>query len=172
MPVSTSHGKPYVEAERHDELSNGIAAPQASARGERTADGRLRKGARTVPSLGGKATKGSTKLSHRVDSETLPETYRKRARVFRRMTCSELARTVGGGVCGIIPSLFVKHAAVATALAELALDSNDTDRAVRYAEASRMHLMYAREVCAKDAAVRPRAPVDPLAAFRLPKATT
>jgi hypothetical protein len=82
------------------------------------------------------------------------------------MTCAELARTVGGGTCGIIPSLFVRHAAIATALSEMALDKGDTDRAVKYAEASRMHLMYAREVCAKDAAARPRGPVDPLAAYR------
>jgi hypothetical protein len=74
------------------------------------------------------------------------------------MTCSELARTVGGGTCGIIPSLFVKHASVATALSEMALDKGDTDRAVKYAEASRMHLLYARELCAKDAESRKKAP--------------
>jgi len=166
-PVSTSHGKPYVEAERHDELSEGVPADaQASAGEERTADGKLLPGARTVPSMGGKATKGSTKLSHRIDSLALTETYRNRARTFRRVTCSELARTVGGGVCGIIPSLFVRHASIATALADMALDAGHTDKAVRYAEASRMHLMYAREVCAKDAAARPRAPVDPLAKWR------
>lgn len=167
MPTSTSHGKPYIEAERHDELSTGVRAkPQESARDERTADGRLVPGARTTPSQGGKATKGATRLSHRIDSETLTGTYQKRARTFRRMTCAELARTVGGGTCGIIPSLFVRHAAIATALSEMALDKGDTDRAVKYAEASRMHLMYAREVCAKDAAARPRGPVDPLAAYR------
>ena len=160
-PVSTSHGKPYAEPERHDELTSGLQAPaQADAGAERTAEGRLLPGARTVPSLGGKATKGATKLSHRIDSNTLADTYKKRARTFRRMTCGELARTVGGGICGIIPSLFVKHASVATALSEMALDAGDTDRAVKYAEASRMHLMYARELCAKDALARPRAPVD------------
>jgi hypothetical protein len=169
MPTSTSHGRPYIEVERHDELSEGVPASQASAGEERRPDGTLAKGARTVPSLGGKATKGSTKLSHRIDSETLSESYRNRARVFRRATCSELARTVGGGVCGIIPSLFVRHAAIATALSEMALDGGDADRAVKFAEASRMHLMYAREICAKDAASRPRVPVDPLAAYRTPK---
>jgi len=156
-PTSTSHGKPYCEPERHDELSSGVPAdPQASAGVERTASGKLAKGARTVPSLGGKATKGTTKLSHRIDSATLTDVYRNRARAFRRVTCAELARTVGGGRCGVIPSLFVRHASIATALSDMALDRGDTDRAVRYAEASRMHLMYAREVCAKDAQARPK----------------
>ena len=52
--------------------------------------------------------------------------------------------------------MFVRHASIATALSDMALDRGDTDRAVRYAEASRMHLMYAREVCAKDAQARPK----------------
>ncbi len=161
MPTVRSHTKPYQEPERHDELSTGIpveiAAAEllASARNERTHDGRkLAKGARVVPSLGGKATKGATRLSHRIDSATLAEPYRRRARTLRRATCAELARTVGGGHCGIIPSLFVKHASVATALAEQALDEGDKDRAVKFAEASRMHLLYARELCAKDAKAR------------------
>ena len=163
-PVVQSHGKAYAEPERHDELSEGI--PQASATDANKHSTGIQKGERNRPSLGGKATRGSTKLSHRIDSASLPESYRNRARAFRRMTCSELARTVGGGTCGIIPSLFVKHASIATALSELALDNGDTDRAVKYAESSRMHLMYAREVCAKDALARPKVLTDPLAAWR------
>ena len=155
MPTSRSHGRPYVEPERPDELSTGTpAVSQASAMGERRADGKLAKGARTVPAMGGRATKESTHLSHRIDSVTLGEIYRRRARTLRRATCTELARTVGGGHCGIIPSLFVKHASIATALSEQALDAGDTDRAIKYAEASRMHLLYARELCVKDAASR------------------
>jgi hypothetical protein len=157
MPQHRSNDRPYIEPDRHDALTNGTPAPpQASARDEQTPDGRLMKGARKIPSMGGKATKGATHLSHRIDSETLTETYRKRARTLRRVTCAELARTVGAGVCGIIPSLFVKHASVATALAEQSLDEGDRDRAVKYAEASRMHLLYARELCAKDAKERPQ----------------
>jgi hypothetical protein len=153
--MSPSHNRPYIEPERHNELSRGVRAEaQASAREERTEAGKLIKGARMVPSMGGKATKGATRLSHRIDSETLGEPYRRRARTLRRATCAELARTVGGGHCGIIPSLFVKHASVATALAEQALDEGDKDRAVKFAEASRMHLLYARELCAKDASAR------------------
>ena len=168
-PVSTSHGKPYAEPERHDELSTGI--PQDRATRARKPGTGIQKGDRKIPSLGGLAHKGTSRLSHRIDSATLADKYQKRARTFRRMTCAELARTVGGGTCGIIPSLFVKHASVATELSEMALDSGDTDRAVKYAEASRMHLMYAREICAKDAIARPRAPFDPLAAWREPGET-
>ena len=172
MPVSRSHDRPYVEPERHDELSTGTPAVlQATARAERKAGATgIPKGARALPALGGRAKKDSTHLSHRIASvATLGEKYLLRARALRRATCAELALTVGGGVCGIIPSLFVKHASVATALSEQALDTGDTDRAVKYAEASRMHLLYARELCAKDAAARPKVWRDPLAAFRLPQ---
>lgn len=169
MPTSTSHDRPYIEPERHDELSDGSPnVPQAEASAERRPDGKLAKGAHTVPSMGGLAAKGTTKLSHRIESVSLPEPYGRQSRALRRATCAELARTVGGGVCGIIPSLFVKHASVATALAAQALDEGDKDRAVKFAEASRMHLLYARELCAKDAASRPKAARDPLAAF-MPK---
>jgi hypothetical protein len=169
MPTATSHDRPYIEPERHDELSDGTpAVVQAEAGAERTADGRLAPGARTVPSLGGLAQKGTTKLSHRIESASLPEPYGRQARALRRATCAELARTVGGGVCGIIPSLFVRHASVATALAAQALDEGDKDRAVKFAEASRMHLLYARELCAKDAAARPKGKHDPLARFMPP----
>jgi hypothetical protein len=164
MPVNVKNGRPYLEPERHDELSDGAPAVlQADARAERTEGGKLAKGARTVPAMGGRAKKNTTHLSHRIDSATLTDTYRRRAQTLRRATCAELARSVGAGVCGIIPSLFVKHASVATALAEQALDRGDTDRAVKYAEASRMHLLYARELCVKDAASRPRGPVNVLA---------
>jgi hypothetical protein len=163
-PIVTQHARPYPETERHDELSAGVPQDRASRR--RKPGTGIQKGDRKIPALGGQAHKGTTRTSHRIDSETLPQVYRDRARTFRRLTCSELARTVGGGVCGIIPSLLVKHAAVATALAEMALDAGDTDKAVKYAESSRSHLLFARELCAKDAAARPRVPVDPLAAYR------
>lgn len=160
MATHRSHDRPYIEPERHDELSTGVAVSQARTSDPRRPNGTLAKGAQAVPTLGGKASKGSTRLSHRIDSPALPDPYRRRARAMRRATCSELARTVGGGACGIIPSLFVKHASVATALAEQALDEGDKDRAVKFAEASRMHLLYAREICAKDAKERPSAPTD------------
>jgi hypothetical protein len=169
MPAQRSHDRPYIEPERHDGLSPGTpAVPQASAGEERTPGGTWQKGARTSQSAGGKAHKDETKLSHRIESASLPEPYGRQARTLRRAMCADLARTVGGGHCGIIPSLFAKHASVATALSAQALDEGDKDRAVKFAEASRMHLLYAREICAKDAAARPRAPVDPLAAWRLP----
>ncbi len=155
MPESRSHLRPYQEPERHDGLSSGV--PQAPAKLPHNA-GAIAPGETTRPRMGGQATKNTTHLSHRIDSATLTETYQRRARTLRRALCGELARTVGGGACGIIPSLFVKHACVATALAEQALDEGDKDRAVKYAEASRMHLLYARELCAKDAASRPHDP--------------
>jgi hypothetical protein len=160
-PQRISHDKPYFEPERPDELSTGKRDErdvlQASAGAQdRDAAGRLVPGARALPSMGGQAKRGSTKLSHTIDSETLEPQYRRRARALRLALVNELARTVGGGVCGILPSLFVRHASIATALSEQLLDAGDVDRAVRFAEASRMHLLYAREIAAKDAASSPR----------------
>lgn len=169
MTFQRSHGRLRAEPERADELSDGVPAPPLEgAKDARRPTGQLLKGASTVPSMGGRARKGRTRLSHRIDTQTIPEPYRKRARALRRAVCRELARTVGGGVCGIIPSLLVKHAAVATALAEQALDENDHARAVKFAEASRIHLVFARETAAKDAAARPREPWDPLGQYMSP----
>lgn len=155
MPEIRSHGRPYIEPERHDELSEGVAAPaQADAGQERTADGRLTKGARTVPSQGGKAHKGRTRASHEITIPRVSQKLRKRAMFFRRSLCAELARTVGGGTCGIAESALVKLASEDMALREAALESGDTALAVKLGESSRMHMLYAREMCAKNAKAR------------------
>jgi hypothetical protein len=170
MPTARSHGRPYVEAPRHDELPAGEAAPvQVEAGHERRADGTLAQGARTIPSLGGKAMKGRTKLSHRIQaSKGLREPYVTQARTLRRALCSEYARTVGGGTCGVGPSLLLKLAAEATALADQALEDGDGAAHRSNADAVKMLLAYAREDCAKQAASRPKGPIDPLARWRTP----
>jgi hypothetical protein len=151
MPSHKSHGRSYAEPPRYDELPSGVVddKPQASTREERQADGRLIKGARTIPSMGGKASKGTTRLSHRIDDQ-LPGPWTRRARALRRATCAELARTVGGGYCGIGTSSLVKFFAVATAWADYYESLGDGDRAAKRREEARMHYVYAREQCAKD----------------------
>lgn len=182
MALRTGHGhgagSPRVEVLPADELPEGVQGePHAEARAERTPDGRWLPGARTVQSAGGRAKRGKSRLTARLGLSTLAEgdafrQYRAAAATFRRVQCSELARTVGGGVCGPGPSSVVASAALALAwsryLSDLAATSGDAELAMRSArlgETSRQHLLAAHELCAREAAARPRAPVDPLAAF-------
>jgi hypothetical protein len=162
MPTSTSHGRAYIEPERHDELSSGVAVPpQAEAREERTADGKWRKGARTAQSAGGQSHRGKPKL---VRGKALT----KAASALHRGLCIETAQTEGGGICDRRASLMLRWAAEKTEMAEKAKADGDVDLYRRLTESARMDLLYAREHAAKAAAARPRGPVDPLAAFRLP----
>jgi hypothetical protein len=113
--------------------------------------------------------KGRTKLSHDIAPMPVSEKLRSRAQFMRRKTCGELARNAGGGECGIIGSFLAKLACEDAALREAALEAGDVDTARRLGESARMHLMYAREVVAKDAAGRPKVWRDPLAEFMPPK---
>jgi hypothetical protein len=168
MPESTSHGFPYVEPPRHDELPAGVPE-QARAGDQRRSDGTLEQGASTIPALGGKAHKGKTYLSHRVDSPNLDPKSLKRARNLRNALSRELAASVGGGVCGVAASLFLKFASQKTAAAEEAFQRGDYDMHRKLSESARMDVLYAREHAAKEGAARPKAPVDPLAAWMKPK---
>ncbi len=157
MPAVRSHDCVYVEPERHDELSDGTPdTAQADAGHERTSNGRLSRGASTTPAKGGKAHKGSTRLTHRVDALRLDAGLVRRARFMRRKTCSELAATVGAGRCGIIASALVKLASEDLALREAALVAGEVDLARKLGESTRMHLLYAREIAAKDGEARAR----------------
>jgi hypothetical protein len=118
--------------------------------------------------LGGKATKGTTSLSHRIDSTTIPAAYRKRARAHRRATCAELARDFGGGQCGVMASTFVRIGSVAIALAEEALDGGDRGEWNKHATLAMSALNYAREHAAKAATTRPRYSAGKRAPWLLP----
>ena len=183
MALRSGHGHgagvPRVEVLPPDELPAGVQAPtQASAGDERRPDGTFAPGARTLQSAGGRATRGRSRLTARLGLSTLAEgdafaPYRRAAATFRRVQCSELARTVGGGVCGPGPSSVVASAALALAwsryLSEEAARTGDADLAMRSArlgETSRQHLLAAHELCARVAATRPRSPVDPMARIR------
>jgi hypothetical protein len=171
MPDQRSHGFPYQQPPRHDEEPAGVTVPeQAEAGAERRPDGTLALGASTVPSKGGKAHKGKTRLSHRVDgAPALDPVYVKQARSLRNALRTEIAAVLGGGVCGIAASLFVKFAAQKTAAAEQAFQAGDFETHRKLSESARMDILYAREHAAKEAAARPKAWVDPLAPYRLPE---
>jgi hypothetical protein len=185
MALRSGHGAgrgaPHVEVLPAGELPAGVQArAHATAGGERRPDGTFAPGARTAQSAGGQATRGRSRLTARLGLVTLAEgdafaPYRKAAATFRRVQCAELARTVGGGVCGPGPSSVVASAALALAwsrhLSDLAAATNDPELAMRSArlgETSRQHLLAAHELCAREAAARPRPPFDPLGAF-MPK---
>jgi hypothetical protein len=171
-------GSPHVEVLPPDELPEGVQAPRlASARGERRPNGTFAPGARTVQSAGGLATRGKSRLTARLGLTTLTEgeafaPYRRAAATFRRVQCAELARSVGGGICGPGPSSVVASAALALAwsryLSDQAAATGDPELAMRSArlgETSRQHLLAAFELVAKEAQARPRAPVDLAARF-------
>jgi hypothetical protein len=151
---------------------------QAEARDERTPDGRWAPGARTAQVAGGNAKRGKATLTARLGLANLPAgsdfgPYRRAASTFRRVQCAELARAVGGGVCGPAPSSIVASAALALAwsryFSDLAAKTGDSELALRSArlgETSRQHLMAAHELCAKEATARGDA-YDPIRASQI-----
>lgn len=172
MTLRKAHGagsKALVRCETPppDELSLGVQAPpQASARGERRANGTFAPGARTVQSSGGRATRGKTRLAAKLGLNQLPPDasfaeYRRAAVTFRRVQCAELARTVGGGVCGPAPSSIVASAALALSwsryFSDIAAVTGDADmaaRAVMFADKSRQMLLTGHDLCAREALSR------------------
>jgi hypothetical protein len=156
MPDHRSHGIPYVQPERHDELSPGVPAAR-SGTGKRQ-DGRFTAGpggsAAESGGRGGSRRKGTTKLSHLIEQGTLSGRSLARARVLRKALSGEIAATVGGGMCGIAASLFVKFCAQKTAAAEEAFERGDFESHRKLTESARMDLLYAREHAAKEAAAR------------------
>ncbi len=184
MAIRSGHGAgagtPRIEVLPPDELPDGVPAEarQASPT-DRGKAGRFARG-NSLARAGGKALAGKSRLSSRLGLTTLPDDaafrqYKAAASSFRRTQCAELARTVGGGVCGPGPSSVVASAALALAwsryFSDLAASTGDPELAMRSArlgETSRQHLLAAHELCAREAQARPKGPVDPLAAWRLP----
>jgi hypothetical protein len=161
-------GAPRIEVLPPDELP--IGEP-GDAREElptdRGANGAFAPG-NTIARKGGLAKRGKTKLAERMGLADLSEDndfarYRRAATSFRKAQCTELARSVGGGVCGVAPSSLVASAALQLAwsryLADRAATTGDPDLAIkasRLAEASRQSLLAAHELCAKEATARAR----------------
>lgn len=172
MALRTGHGRgrgtPRVEVMPANELPMGVQGPvHVEAPEERRPGGKFAKGARTVQSMGGKARKESTALAHRLGLGQVADAnafapYRKAAATFRRVHCSNLAQTVGGGLCGSGPSSMVASAALALAASRYLYDTANGDPAVlaqasRLANDSRQNLLAAHELAAKEATIRARA---------------
>lgn len=168
-----------VETTPADELPAGVPsnarAESPGARGER---GRFARG-NSLAREGGKAKAGKTRLAVKLGLAKVPtdgafRPYKASAESFRRVQCSELARTVGGGVCGPAPSSIVASAALTLAWSRFFSDqaamTGDADlaqRSARLADQSRQALLTAHELCAREAEARAKnaPPVDPLAPF-------
>jgi hypothetical protein len=175
MTLRRAHGNgasALVRAETApaDELPLGVQAPrQGGAGAERRPNGTFAPGARTAQSAGGKATKGKTRLAAKLGLSRIPKDsafseYKKSAATFRRVQCADLARTVGGGVCGPAPSSIVASASLALAwsryfsdLAAIEGDPELATRAMRLADSSRQMLLTAHELAAREAEARAKA---------------
>jgi hypothetical protein len=173
----TGAGVPRVEVLPADELPKGVPAnAEPQSRPSHDKRGKFAKG-NALARQGGLARRGKTRLAERMGLTALPEgsafrPYKAAAVSFRRAQCAELARTVGGGICGPAPSSMIASAALQLAwsryLADVAAAQGDAElalRASKLADASRQNLLAAHELCAREAQARPRAPTDPLAAF-------
>ena len=174
MTLRTGHGtgagQPRVEVLPPNELPAGMPGDaRAASPTDRGEAGRFARG-NTLARAGGLAKRGTSRLTSRLGLATLPEgdafaPYRKSAASFRRVQCGELAKTVGGGVCGPGPSSVVASAALALAwsryFSDQAAATGDVDLAMRSArlgETSRQHLLAAHELCAREAKARPPNP--------------
>lgn len=171
MGLRTGHGngrgQPRIEVLPADELPRGVQAPPLESAGhERRADGTFAPGARTMQAAGGRATAGKSRLAARLGLAALPDDAKLRpymgaAATFRRVQCAELARTVGGGVCGPAPSALVASAALQTAwsryLSDRAAVDGDAElalKASRLAADARQSLLAAHELCAREGEAR------------------
>lgn len=179
MALRNGHGNgagvPRIEVLPADELPAGVPGPARPApTGDRRADGQLVPGESTtaLASLGGRARAERLRLERLLGRVDLPDDhpllpYRRDAADWRDAHLARLAATVGGGECGpavqaIVSTAALQHAAsrwlfdrsVLEASAALALQAS------RLGDAARQNLLAAHELCAKEAAARPRDPAD------------
>lgn len=162
-----SQGKRYPQVRRSNELMTGVQAfTHEPSTDEREADGKLRPGASKIPSLGGKALRNRTALSHKTGLSgvmALPafKPYLAQAKAFAKQHVGSLARSVGGGQCGAGPASVVTTAALQLAASRFCFDqaslSGDADlflKASKLGDASRNNLLSASDLCAAEAEAR------------------
>lgn len=171
MTLRTGHGAgagvPRVEVLPADELPAGVPGPTGEERqGDRGPDGRFRP-RNAISAKGGHVKASHVKLAHKLSLDGLPpsafDRYQRAAVSFRKAQCSELARTVGGGVCGPGPSSMVATSALQLAwsrfFSDRAAQNFDPDlaqRAAKLGNDSRQNLLAAHELCAREAEARAR----------------
>lgn len=118
--------------------------------------------AREAGRRGGAKKAGTTALASKLGLTTAFtdarfNRYRSAAENFARLHVRDLARTAGGGTCGPAPSSVVWSAALQLAGSRFAFEVlGDLALGSRLADASRANLLSAFELCAREAATRPR----------------
>lgn len=171
MTLRTGHGngagQPRVEVLPVNELPDGIPEDAGPSRTvDRDDRGRFVTGNHASRS-GGKRKAGAVVLARRLglaEGHAVAFTpYMTQAEAWRRHKVSELARTVGGGSCGAGPSSIVATAARQLAssiyLFDLAAQTGDPAlhvQASKLGNDSRQNLLAAHELCAREAAAKPR----------------
>lgn len=170
MTIRNGHGAgagvPRIEVLPVDELPRGVPSPADEVTAIASAErGPFTPGNRRSV-LGGRAKVGETRLARKLGLAHLPDAsafapYKRSAVAFRRAQCNQLARTVGGGMCGPAPSSMVASAALQLAWARYYSDqaalTGDRDLsalASRLSDASRQNLLASFELCAKEATAR------------------
>jgi hypothetical protein len=160
-----------VEIPPIDELPKGVPGEAVEpCPGDFDHEGRFARGNK-MAAAGGKAKGGNTTLAHRLGLRKLNDDaafapYKKAAVTFRRRQCTELARSVGSGLCGPGPSSIVATAALQLAasryLFDLATSTGDATlfvQASRLGNDSRQNLAAAHALCALEAESRCTDPV-------------
>lgn len=187
MALRTGHGTgagvPRIEVLPADESPQPVAAPVPAPSAPLCfrEDGRIADTAtaKALGSMGGtkKAQRvrlvDSLGLSKLIDATTFGP-YRTAAEEFTKHHLAVLATQAGGHV-GPAPSTMVASAALQLAASRWAFDrgaeANDATLiklGSSLANDSRQNLLAAYELAVREAQARPRAPADPLAAFRTP----
>ena len=180
----TGRGAPRVEVLPPDEQPRAIA-PDVAAPSVPLAfrkDGKIAD-SETARALGQKGGLTKARRVRLVDSLGLKKIagdatfkpYRDAAEEFVSHHLGELAKSAGGSV-GPGPSTMVASAGLQLAASRWAFDrgAEENDAALiklgsSLANDSRQNLLAAYELAVREAQARPRGPVDPLAAFRLPE---
>lgn len=174
MALRTGHGtgagQQRIEVLPADELPPGVRGEPAPAElaSDRDERGTFSPG-NSLAKLGGKASWGKSRLSHRLAlgeqfADPRFEPYARAARAFRRQQLAELARSVGGGYVGPGAASVVASSALQLAGSRFAFEVlGDMQLGSRLANDSRQNLLAAFELTAKEAQARPKR--SPLAAL-------
>jgi hypothetical protein len=176
-------GVPRIEVLPADEQSQPVPADAPSLAGvTRRQNGTVdsSKAAKALGTLGGKVKARRVRLARSLGLNEVDASseafapYKRSASAFRKHHCKAIADQAGGH-CGTGPSSIAASASLQLAASRFLFDRAsrtgdpaDFITASRLANDSRQNLLAAYELAVREAQARPRAPVDPIAAFRLP----
>ena len=172
MTLRSAHGRArelgalaVIETLPVDELPPGVPEPSHGPQPPRRRGRGFQAGdPHTIAAAGsgGRSRRARTALAHTLAVTTDDPDWRRylgQADAFRRAQVRLLSATVGGGMCGPAPAALVASAALALAASRLSYSRGDFVQGARLAAEVRQHLLGAHELCAREAAARPRDPM-------------